>query len=48
MGITSFGVTPGNTFKLFLARNIKKAREEHARGETQKGNVDDLMKDLSK
>jgi hypothetical protein len=30
-----------------LAENIREARKEHARGETKKGNVNDLMKELS-
>ena len=30
-----------------LAENIKKAREEYARGEVKKGTADDLMRDLS-
>lgn len=31
-----------------LAENIRKAREEYARGKVRKGTVDDLMRDLSK
>lgn len=30
-----------------LTENIRKAREEYARGEVKKGTVDDLMKELS-
>jgi len=30
-----------------LAKNIKEAREEYARGEVKKGTVDDLMRDIS-
>ena len=30
-----------------LAENIKKAREEFARGDVKKGTIDDLMRDLS-
>lgn len=30
-----------------LAKNIKEAREEYARGEVKKGAVDDLMRDIS-
>lgn len=31
-----------------LAQSIKEAREEYERGEIKKGNVDDLMHELSK
>lgn len=31
----------------FLAENIKKAREEYKSGEVKKGNVNDLMRELS-
>ena len=31
-----------------LVKNIKKARDEYAKGEVRRGTVDDLMKDLSK
>jgi len=31
-----------------LAKNIKEAREEYARGDIKKGSVNDLMKELSK
>ena len=31
-----------------LAQSIKEAREEYKRGEIKKGNVDDLMHELSK
>ncbi|MDO9391042.1 MAG: hypothetical protein Q7U71_04620 [bacterium] len=31
-----------------LGKNIGEAREEYARGEVKKGNVDDLMSELSK
>jgi hypothetical protein len=31
-----------------LDKNIGEAREEYARGEVKKGNVDDLMSELSK
>lgn len=31
-----------------LAKNIKEAREEYARGDVKKGRVNDLMKELSK
>jgi len=30
-----------------LAENIKKAKQEFARGEVKKGSVDDLMKELA-
>ncbi|MCD6386249.1 hypothetical protein J7M23_10795 [Candidatus Sumerlaeota bacterium] len=30
-----------------LAKSIREAREEYARGEIRKGSVDDLMKELS-
>ena len=30
-----------------LAENIKKARQEFARGEVKRGSVDDLMKELA-
>lgn len=30
-----------------LAENIKKARNEYARGEVKKGTVDDLMRNIS-
>ena len=30
-----------------LAKNIREAREEYARGEVKRGSVDDLMKELS-
>ncbi len=30
-----------------LAENIKKAKEEYARGEVKKGTVDDLMQELA-
>ena len=30
-----------------LAKNIKKARAEYARGEVSRGNADDLMKELA-
>lgn len=29
-----------------LAKSVKEAREEYARGEIKRGSVDDLMKDL--
>ena len=31
-----------------LAKNIREARQEYARGEVKKGTVDDLMRELSK
>ncbi|MGQ9619215.1 MAG: hypothetical protein ACUVUG_09690 [Candidatus Aminicenantia bacterium] len=31
-----------------LSESIREAREEYARGEIQKGTVDDLLKDLSR
>ena len=31
-----------------LAENIKEARNEYSSGEVKKGNVDDLMRELSK
>jgi len=30
-----------------LAKNIREAREEYARGEVKRGTVDDLMRELS-
>jgi hypothetical protein len=30
-----------------LAKNIREAKEEYARGEVKKGTVDDLMKELT-
>jgi hypothetical protein len=30
-----------------LAKNIREAREEYARGEVKKGTVDDLMREIS-
>jgi hypothetical protein len=32
--------------KELLVRNIREAREEYARGEVKRGNVDDLMKEI--